>query len=219
MLERLSDPKFDAISRPCPQAIELTSQVLSTKHMPVIAEIGIGIGATSFALCKLLDHRGEVWFFDFEDRVAELADDLKAAGFHNIRTFGNTRKTFDSYGWTLAVLRRQTQAQHPDGLFDFIYLDGAHVCHHDAFATSCAKRLLKPGGYLLMDDYDWTIAKSPTMSPLVNPTVCRHYTEAQIELSHVEMICSILLDSDPQFEIVPIGYLTHEHRRAYRRLG
>jgi predicted O-methyltransferase YrrM len=219
MLERLIDPKFDAISRPCPQAVELTSQVLSINHTPVIAEIGIGVGATSLALCKLLDHRGEAWFFDFEDRVAELADDLKAAGFHNIRTFGNTRKTFDSYAWTLAILRRETQAQHPDGLFDFIYLDGAHVCHHDVFATCCAKQLLKPGGYLLMDDYDWTIAISPTMSPSVNPAVLRHYTEAQIESSHVEMICSILLDPDPQFEIVPIGFHTHEHRRAYRRLA
>jgi hypothetical protein len=93
----------------------------------------------------------------------------------------------------------------------------AHVWHHDAFATCCAKQLLKPSGYLLMDDYDWTIAISPTMSPSVNPAVRRHYTEAQIETSHVEMICSILLDSDPNSRRF---HWLHDprHRRAYRRL-
>ncbi|HVZ10034.1 class I SAM-dependent methyltransferase [Rhodopila sp.] len=218
MLERLTDPRFKAISQPSAQAVALTTQILEREPAPVIAEIGIGIGATSMALCSLLDHRGEAWFFDFEDRVTELAADLAAAGYTNIRTFGNSRATHDSYGWTLAMLLRRRRASGPAALFDFIYLDGAHVWHHDALATVCAKALLKPGGFLLMDDYDWTIAVSPTMRPSVNPTIRQHYTEEQIELSHVEMICSLLLDDDPHFERVPLGYRGREHRRAYRRL-
>jgi predicted O-methyltransferase YrrM len=151
--------------------------------------------------------------------VAELAADLRAAGFDNFRTLGNSRKTNDGYGWTLAMLLRRMRAEHPEGLFDFIYLDGAHVCEHDTLATVCAKALLKPGGTLLMDDYDWTIASSPTMRPAVNPTIRQHYTEAQIELSHVEMVCALLLDVDPAFEAIPIGYRQREHRRAYRKAG
>jgi predicted O-methyltransferase YrrM len=217
MLERLTDPRFKAISQPCPQALDLVTRVMADRPAPVIAEVGIGIGATSSALCQLLGDRGEVWFFDFEDRVTELATDLRAAGHANIRIFGNSRATYDGYGWTLAILLRRTRDRQPEGLFDFIYLDGAHVCHHDTLAAVCAKALLKSGGYLLMDDYDWSIASSPTMRPSVNPTIRQHYTEEQIELSHVEMICALLLDNDPQFERVPIGYKTREHRRAYRK--
>lgn len=217
MLERLIDPRFKAISTPCQQAIDLTARILGERPAPVIAEVGIGIGATSIALCKLLDHRGEVWFFDFEDRVSELAVDLRGAGYANIQVLGNSRATYDSYSWTLAMLLRRRRAAQSAELFDFIYLDGAHVCHHDTLATVCAKALLKPGGYLLMDDYDWSIATSPTMRPSVNPAIRQHYTEQQIELSHVEMVCSLLLDADPQFEPVPIGYRTREHRRAYRK--
>src|ERR1700710_2333034 len=142
MLERLTDPRFAAISKPCPQAIELTSRVAAEIEHPHVAEIGIGIGATSVELCRILDHRGEAWFFDFEDRVTELATDLHGMGFGNVRIFGNSRKTYDSYAWTLAVLLRQVRDRHPSGLFDFIYLDGAHVCHHDALATVCCKDLL-----------------------------------------------------------------------------
>ncbi|QLH37763.1 MAG: class I SAM-dependent methyltransferase [Defluviicoccus sp.] len=219
MLERLTDPRFRAISQPSPQAIDLIRRVLAEHSAPVVAEIGIGIGATSVALCELLDHRGEAWFFDFEERVNELATDLRAAGYQNIRVMGNSRATYDSYSWTLAMLLRRRRSAQPVELFDFIYLDGAHVCHHDTLATVCAKELLKRSGYLLMDDYDWTIATSPTMRPSVNPTIRQHYTEEQIELSHVEMICSLLLDTDPEFQRVPIGYRTREHRRAYRKLG
>ncbi|MGE0415551.1 MAG: class I SAM-dependent methyltransferase [Acetobacteraceae bacterium] len=219
MLERLTDPRFKAISEPCQHALDLTARILESRPDPVIAEIGIGIGATSLQLCRLLNHRGRIWIFDFEDRVAELQGDLNALGFSNITIRGNSRRTFDSYGWTLAVLLRQSRHRGSAEMFDFIYLDGCHLYPFDTMATVCAKAMLKPGGYLLMDDYDWSILGSPTMTPELNPSIRQHYSPEQIELSHVEMICSILLDTDPVFERVPIGYKGREHRRAYRKSG
>jgi predicted O-methyltransferase YrrM len=221
VFEKLADPRYAAISRPCPQALDLLGRVLDGNDRPVVGEIGIGIGATSLALCRALDHRGEIWFFDFEDRLAELSEDLRQAGFSNFRVFPNSRRSADSYAWTLAMqLRRaQTRPGAAPGVFDFVYLDGAHTFQHDAPATVCVKEMVKPGGYLLMDDYDWTIAVSPTMRPSVNPDIVKHFTEEQIELSHVEMVCSLFLDTDPRYEKVPIGYKNREHRRAYRRLS
>jgi predicted O-methyltransferase YrrM len=219
MLEKLADPRYQAIARPCEHAIDLVTRVVADTPEAIVCEVGIGIGATSLEICRTLDHRGQAWFFDYADRLAELATDLTAAGFTNFRTFGNSRRTFDSYAWNLAVLLRQTRDRGTEGLFDFVYLDGAHTFHHDAPATVCLKDLLKVGGYILMDDYDWTIAISPTMRPSVNPAVEQHYTDEQIELSHVEMVCSLFLDPDPRFVPVPIGYRGREHRRAYRRIA
>lgn len=218
MLERLSDPRYRAIATPSKEAVALAEHVLAKHEAPVFAEVGIGIGATSLALCRALDHRGALWLFDFESRVTELQGDLRDMGYRNVETVANSRRTFDSYGWTLAMLTRRARESAPAGMFDFIYLDGGHVYQYDTLAAVCCKELLKSGGYLLVDDYDWTIAKSPTMRPSHNPSILLDYTEEQIELSHVEMICSLLLDVDPAFEAVPLGYRDVEHRRAYRKL-
>jgi predicted O-methyltransferase YrrM len=210
-------PRYQAIARPCAEAVDLAKRVLETHPDPVIAEVGIGIGATSLALAQTLDKRGTLWLFDYDFRVNELQADLAGLGYHNVEIVSNSQRTFDSYGWTLAMLTRRCRIDQPGGMFDFIYLDGAHLYQYDTLAAVCCKELLKPGGYLLLDDYDWTIAKSPTMRPSQNPSVVAEYSEEQIELSHVEMICSLLLDTDPAFEQIPLGYRDVEHRRAYRK--
>ncbi|MEQ6332234.1 class I SAM-dependent methyltransferase [Sphingobium sp. MK2] len=196
----------------------MATRVLATHADPLIAEVGIGIGATSLALARAMDHRGTLWLFDFDSRVQELRADLADIGYRNVEIVGNSRRTFDSYGWTLAMLTRRARIDRPEGMFDFIYLDGGHLYQYDTLAAICCKELLKPGGYLLLDDYDWTIAKSPTMRPSHNPSVLADYSEEQIELSHVEMICSLLLDPDAGFEQIPLGYRDVEHRRAYLKL-
>jgi len=217
MLERHTDPRFQSVATPCEQALELARRVLEGKRDPTIAEIGVGIGATSLALCRTLDHRGEIWFFDFEDRVEELGADLARAGFDNIKLIGNSRRTFDGYGWTLALLLRQQRARGASGLFDFIFVDGAHLYQHDALATTCAKDLLNVGGYLLMNGYEWTLDSSPTLRPAANPATLEQYSDTQIELSHVEMVCSLLLDHDARFARIALGEQGRERRRAYQK--
>lgn len=218
MLEKLSDPRYRAIAQPSVHALDLAQRVLAETDAPLLCEVGVGIGATSIELCRLLAHRGEIWFFDFAEKLEELAVDLHAAGFTNFRTFGNSRRTFDSYAWTLAMQLRKRRAAGEPASFDFAYLDGAHTFLHDAPAALCLKEMLRPGGYLLLDDYNWSIAVSPTMRPSVTPAIAQAYTEEQIELSHVEMVCALLLDDDPAFERIDIGFRRQEHRRAYRRL-
>jgi hypothetical protein len=63
-----------------------------------------------------------------------------------------------SYTW---YLKQQVEAQS-DGagkcapLFDFCYLDGAHVWTIDGFATVLVEKLLRPRGWLLLNDMSWT---------------------------------------------------------------
>jgi hypothetical protein len=214
MPQRLTDPRHPP-APPCPHAQNLANRVLAANSEPILAQIGIG--ATSLALCRMLDHHGEVWFFDFEDRVAALGAELEGEGFRNFKLLGNSRRTFDGYGWTLALLLRRQRSGHSPELFDFIYLDGAHVCHHDALATVCAKDLLKPNGYLLMGAYTWSFATSPTLRPSLNPAVRQQYCDTQIELSQVEMVCSLLLDTDTRFARIALDGTDQEQQRAYQK--
>jgi predicted O-methyltransferase YrrM len=48
----------------------------------------------------------------------------------------------------------------PRPQFDFCYYDGGHVWDSTGFGVVLVHMLLKPGGLLLLDDMDWTMAKS-----------------------------------------------------------
>jgi hypothetical protein len=53
--------------------------------------------------------------------------------------------------------------QDPTPRFDLCYLDGAHDWFVDGFAFFLIDRLLRPNGWILFDDMDWTYAGSPTL--------------------------------------------------------
>jgi len=44
--------------------------------------------------------------------------------------------------------------------FDLIYVDGGHTWELTGMAVSLSAHLLRPGGWLLLDDLDWTVEKS-----------------------------------------------------------
>jgi predicted O-methyltransferase YrrM len=218
MLEKIGDPNHFTVNKPDRHAVELFKTVLAENSQPIIAEIGIGIGATTLEFCKLLNHRGRIYLFDFQDKVNELAGDLTKLGFTNFVIFGNENKPYDGYGWSLAKLLLQARQENRDGLFDFVYLDGAHLFHHDAASVVILKELLKPGGVLLLDDYLWMIATSPTMRPDLQPQVVDEFSAEQIKTPHVKLVCDLFLDPDPQFRKLELEPQEKERKRAYRKL-
>ena len=46
-------------------------------------------------------------------------------------------------------------------VYDFVYLDGAKHWTIDGLAVVLVEKLLRPGGWLLMDDLGWTYADDP----------------------------------------------------------
>jgi predicted O-methyltransferase YrrM len=223
MLKRLANPNYKAMKSPSRDAVVLLNRVLRTNPNPEIAEIGVAIGATTYALCQALNRAGRIHLFDFGPTLDALAAELREENFDNIVLHPNGRKLFESYNWNLAIMLRQMRNDGKDGIFDLVYLDGAHVFHHDAPAAVVLKELLRPGGYLLFDDYSWTLASSPTLGPSVNASTAENYSQEQIEIAHIALICEIFFDRDTRFERVDLGYPREqggqELRRAYRKLG
>lgn len=123
---------------------------------PVVAEIGVGVGATTRELAAILDNRGALHLYDFESKLDELIADLEQLGYTNLVGFGNTTKYWDSYNWSLL---RQIEGT-PGPIYDYIYLDGAHIFLHDGLAFFLCDRLLKVGGCIDFDDYFWSVANS-----------------------------------------------------------
>ena len=72
-------------------------------------------------------------------------------------------REFSSYTWWLKeqVRARSDADGNCEPRFDFVYLDGAKNWTVDGLAVVLAEKLLRPGGWLLMDDLDWTYAQDP----------------------------------------------------------
>ncbi|NHK27260.1 class I SAM-dependent methyltransferase [Parvularcula flava] len=216
MLEKLDDPKFIRVSEPSADVVHAMENLLQPQNDLHIAEVGVGIGATTLALLKWMDHKGKLDIFDFHASVNDLAGDLEKMGFSNFRKFGNTRRTYDGYAWNLALLAAEALKNGSDGIYDFVYLDGAHAYWQDAPAACALKVLVKPSGYILFDDYDWTFAGSPSMNAKVMPHQVNHYTDEQMETKQVRLVCEIFFDPDPNWEEVTLPESPHI-RKLYRR--
>lgn len=177
-----------------------TIDFVSSTSVRCIAEIGIYEGDTSVHFADHLGEKGQLHLYDFEERVDAVADRLAARGFDGVVKHGTTHKTFDSYNWSLM----QTLEEHEEPIFDYVFLDGAHTWHHDALAFLLVDRLLVPGGYVDFDDYEWTLAGSPSLNPLAFPRTKDDYTAEQIDARQVELIVDLLVRRDDRYtEIVP----------------
>jgi predicted O-methyltransferase YrrM len=65
-----------------------------------------------------------------------------------------------SYTWRLMRFLQED----PTPRFDLCYVDGAHDWFVDGFAFFLVDRLLRPNGWILFDDLDWTYATSPALA-------------------------------------------------------
>jgi SAM-dependent methyltransferase len=212
LLEKIGAPEFATISQPNDTVLALVRGLMQADAEPVFYEIGVGIGATTLPVAEIMDNRGRIVLFSREHEVAELAADLALRGFTNIDAgWGSPAKVYSGYHFELA--RGFVAGDLP--VFDLAYVDGGHVFHLDAPATAVLKELCKPGGYLVFDDWYWSIARSPTMGPSVREATRREYDLRQIEACHVQLVCKSIMDVDPRFEFIGLEGAT----AAYRRRG
>lgn len=90
-------------------------------------------------------------------RIHEL---LRRAGLEDIVTPVIAQS---SYTWELMKLIERRSNGRCRPMFDSCFIDGAHSWDVDGFAFFLVEKLLKPGGWLLLDDLDWTYARSPSL--------------------------------------------------------
>lgn len=154
------------VATPCDEflaVIKYLKNQFPPAHSITVAELGIGYGATSLQVLKLLNTGDVYYVFDYEDVLKDFADDLQVRDFGikcQIVTAGNTHDEWDSYNWNLSNMVFRMRERHGTGIFDVVYLDGAHTLLHDGLAVCLLKDLIKVGGFLILDDLLWTFSNS-----------------------------------------------------------
>jgi predicted O-methyltransferase YrrM len=223
MLERRNTPGYEALSKPCPEAIQILSQLRAEQDVLTVAEVGVGIGSSTVEFLRVMAGAGTLHLFDFNDVLNQLVADLKTLDVSDgirVVTHGNGRQRFNGYAWTLATMAaaRGRDDDTPE-VFDFVYLDGAHVFHQDAPSCVLLKEMVKPGGYIVFDDMYWTFKGSPTMDPAIRPSVRDDFSDEQLSTPHVELVVDVFMRSDSRFEQVLLTPNKRPYRPVFRRLA
>jgi len=167
-----------------------------------VAEIGVGYGATALQVLQLLGENDTYYGFDFEDRMQDFMSDLQAKDFGvkcRVVPMGNSHYTGDSYNWNLSKLIFDMRERQEAGIFDAVYLDGAHTFLYTGLGICLLKELLKDNGILVLDDVHWTVAKSKTVRA---NAIKAGMPKDQMEDMQVLRAQKIFLDTDPNFELL-----------------
>ena len=200
MIEKIKDEEYKFISEPNIEVVETLEKITKSSKEPIaVGEIGIGVGATAVEIVRFLGNKDSYYFFSYEDDVKELEKDLKNLDYCKCKLYpmGNTKTIYDSYNWKLGLLYRDTE-----DLFDLVYLDGAHTFLHDGLATALLKKLVKPGGYIIFDDLNWSYKKAPDLNPEIRPETLKEFSEEQIETEQVNMIIDVFMKTDNEWELI-----------------
>lgn len=199
MLEKIGTKGFETLSRSDSTVLAYLDQVLETNKEPSVYEIGVGVGATTLPMAQKMKNMGEIYLFSRDKDVGELTDDLAELGFSNVCSdWGSPTKMYSGYHFELARGFVDDLLPH----FDLAYIDGGHVFHLDGSATCILKELCKPDGFMIFDDWNWSLGKSPTLNPQQRPETSKEYDAKQIEMPHVQLVCKALMDTDQRFEFI-----------------
>jgi predicted O-methyltransferase YrrM len=97
-----------------------------------------------------------------------------------------------SYTWRMMRMLQQD----PTPRFDLCYLDGAHDWFVDGFAFFLIDRLLRPNGWILFDDLDWSYAGSPALK---NTDRVKQMPEDERTSKGVRLVYDLLVKTHPGY--------------------
>ena len=109
-------------------------------------------------------------------------------------------REFSTYTWWLKeqVRARSDADGNCEPRFDFVYLDGAKNWTVDGLAVVLVEKLLRPGGWLLMDDLDWTYAQDPGREA-TDGIVHRELSEPERTEPHLRAVFELIVAQHPSF--------------------
>jgi predicted O-methyltransferase YrrM len=123
-----------------------------------VLELGTahGVSAAYMAAAVHANGGGRVTTVDRTESDPPAREVLAAAGVADLVDV--VIVPYSDYTWWLRnrILERTGAHGAVSPAYDFCFLDGAHDWSIDGLAAVLVERLLRPGGWLLMDDLGWT---------------------------------------------------------------
>jgi predicted O-methyltransferase YrrM len=170
----------------------LLQQLWSTVPDGDILELGFAYGKGSAYLAAIASQRGRrVTCIDnltARERSPRADETLNAAGVaeHVDLVFAE-----NGYLWWM---KQQLEEGRDCRRFSLVYLDGAHDWFVDGFAALMLDRFMMPGGVLILDDLDWSMAVSSAPDIVARRA---SMTPDLVTTRQVRSVWELLLQADP----------------------
>lgn len=215
MIEKLGTDEAKYLSTPCDEVIEYLENMLN--HNPsalTVAEVGVGYGATSVEIVKRLRQEDTFYFYSFQEEVDELYDDLKKQEYSkcSLVPMGNSHTLYDSFCWNLG--KQVIDLNGKEGIFDLVYLDGAHSFLFSGLACALLKTLIREDGCLIFDDLSWSYGSSPNRNPEYEQEKLEQFTQEQFDTFQIQMVVAAFMDNDRDWKCERVT----KRRAIYRKL-
>jgi predicted O-methyltransferase YrrM len=160
-----------------------------------VLELGTAHGGSTAYLAAAVAANGggkvtSVDRYHFQEPSPE--ETLERAGLSE--AVGLVRVEHSSYTWWLKeqVKVRSDAAGNCDPIYDLCFLDGAHDWHIDGLAVVLIERLLRPEGWLVLDDLNWSYETGHAPRPA-------NLSPEEITTPHLQEIFDVILRPHPAF--------------------
>lgn len=156
-----------------PQA-EFLRSFITENHCSDILEIGFFHGKSSAYIAAIIEDIGHGHLTTIDKTTARkmtpnIVGVLEQAGLsHRVTPIFAER----SHTWELGKMIRAEQRPQ----FDLCYFDGGHTWDVTGFGFLLVDMLLRPGGWIIFDDLDWTISHTIARHP-TTATVYKHFSK------------------------------------------
>src|SRR3954447_445374 len=166
-----------------------------------VLELGTahGVGAAYLAAALEDNGAGRLTTVDFAGAAYDPAPEAVLARAGVAARVAIVRE-FSSYTWWLKeqVQARSDRAGNVEPLYDFVYVDGAKNWTIDGLAVVLVEKLLRPGGWLLMDDLDWTYGQDPGRE-ITDGIHHRELSERERTEPHLRAVFDLIVAQHPSF--------------------
>jgi predicted O-methyltransferase YrrM len=173
-------------------------------HRPErVLEMGTCRGASAVFIAAALQENGVGHLVSVDSLKYSWTDPtpqetLARAGLDNLVTLD---RRFSTYTWFLKdeiQLATVTDAVSPR--YDLIFLDGAKNWSTDGLAVLLAEKLLRPGGWLLLDDLGWTYESFVKDKKVHYEIDVAKLSEPERTQPHLRAVFDLLVRTHPAFD-------------------
>ena len=175
--------------------------IRSTRPVEVL-ELGTAHGVSAAYMAAALEANGEGRLITVDHGGAAYdpspEEVLERAGVaHRVEIV----RRHSSYNWFLKeqIEEASDAAGNTKPRFDFCYLDGAKNFNVDGLAVLLIEKLLRPGGWLLMDDLEWTYEHNPWILPSGDGRPLGPLSENERTEPHLRAVFELIVKQHPSF--------------------
>lgn len=186
-------------------------QFILDNRLSQCIELGTGFGATCCMIAAAIEQLDDGKIITI-DKYLHQPVNVKVLAQHVGLSPDHITVIADQlgYNWYLAdLIQQHTKNAECTPLFDFCLLDGAHEWEPDALAFFLVAKLIKPGGWIVIDDINYFFRIMPDWEQHH-----AHRTPRELDTLQMKMVYDIAVQQHPDFCDF---HITHDGRIGWAR--